>query len=50
MIIYQDTKAGFVDDIANNYFGTRLEDAFLLMATPLRQEEAHLFQAALRAS
>ncbi|MBI2386231.1 MAG: DUF2075 domain-containing protein [Elusimicrobia bacterium] len=29
MIIYQDTKAGFVDDIANNYFAARIEDAFL---------------------
>ncbi len=28
VIIYQDTKAGFVDDIANNYFAARLEDAF----------------------
>lgn len=29
MIIYQDTKAGFVSDIANNYFGARIESAFL---------------------
>jgi DUF2075 family protein len=29
VIIYQDTKAGFVDDIANNYFAARLEDAFI---------------------
>lgn len=29
VIIYQDTKAGFVDDIANNYFAARIEDAFL---------------------
>ncbi len=29
MIIYQDTKAGFVDDITNNYFSARIEDAFL---------------------
>jgi len=29
VIIYSDTKAGFVDDIANNYFAARLEDAFI---------------------
>lgn len=29
MIIYQDTKAGFIDDIANNYFAARIEAAFL---------------------
>ncbi len=29
MIIYQDTKAGFLDDIQNNYFAARIEDAFL---------------------
>ena len=29
MIIYQDTKAVFLDDISNNYFAARIEDAFL---------------------
>ena len=29
MIIYQDTKAVFLDDIAQNYFAARLEDAFI---------------------
>ena len=29
MIIYQDTKARFVDDIASNFFKARLEDAFI---------------------
>ena len=29
MIIYQDKKAVFLDDIANNYFAARLEDAFI---------------------
>lgn len=29
MIIYQDTKAGFVNDISNNYFAARLENAFI---------------------
>ena len=29
MIIYQDTKSGFIDDIANNYFAARSEDAFI---------------------
>ncbi len=29
MIIYQDTKAVFLDDIANNYFAARIEDAFV---------------------
>lgn len=29
MIIYQDTKAVFLDDIANNYFAARIEDAFI---------------------
>ncbi len=29
MIIYQDTKAGFVEDIRRNYFKARIEDAFI---------------------
>lgn len=29
MIIYQDKKSVFLDDIANNYFAARLEDAFI---------------------
>ena len=29
MIIYQDKKAVFLDDIANNYFAARLEDTFI---------------------
>ncbi len=29
MIIYQETKAGFIDDISNNYFAARIEDAFI---------------------
>lgn len=31
MIIYQDTKAGFLSDIADNYFAARIEAAFLKM-------------------
>ena len=29
MIIYQDSKAGFLHDISNNYFKARIEDAFV---------------------
>lgn len=29
MIIYQDTKSGFLSDISNNYFSARIESAFL---------------------
>ena len=29
MIIYQDTKAVFTDDIASNNFAARIEDAFI---------------------
>ena len=29
MIIYQETKTGFIDDVANNYLQARLEAAFL---------------------